>query len=64
MLYQNEFNYYFDSTKFNHFFNYKPKSYFEGIRNTIEFYKKLNINSYFSAGFQAYTEKDLANSVY
>jgi nucleoside-diphosphate-sugar epimerase len=64
MLYQSELNYYFDSTKFNNFFNYKPKSYFEGIHKTIEFYKKLNINSYFSAGFQPYTEKDLANSVY
>lgn len=40
MLYQSEFNYYFDSTKFNQFFNYKPKSYYEGIHATIEFLKK------------------------
>ena len=41
MLYQSEFDYYFDSTKFCGFFNYKPKSYVEGIRETIEF---LNAN--------------------
>lgn len=35
MLYQNEYEYYFDSTKFNSFFNYKPVSYQEGIRETI-----------------------------
>ncbi len=39
MLYQNEFEYNFDSTKFNTFFNYKPKSYQEGIHETIEFFK-------------------------
>jgi nucleoside-diphosphate-sugar epimerase len=37
MLYQYEFKYYLDSTKFSNFFNYKPKSYFEGIHDTIEF---------------------------
>lgn len=37
MLYQNEFNYFFDSTKFNDFFKYRPKSYYDGIRETIEF---------------------------
>jgi nucleoside-diphosphate-sugar epimerase len=37
MLYQNEFEYYFDSTKFNDFFSYKPKTYQEGVRETIEF---------------------------
>jgi nucleoside-diphosphate-sugar epimerase len=37
MLYQNEHEYYFDSTKFNGFFNYKPVSYAEGIRETINF---------------------------
>lgn len=61
MLYQSEFDYYFDSTKFNNFFNYRPKSYFEGIRKTIEFYKRNNIKSFFSAGFPAYAEKCLAN---
>jgi nucleoside-diphosphate-sugar epimerase len=39
MLYQSEFDYYFDSTKFNYFFNYKPKTYSEGIKETIEFLK-------------------------
>ena len=39
MLYQNEFNYYFDSTKFNDYFNYKPKSYREGIHEAIDFLK-------------------------
>lgn len=37
MLYQNEFDYYFDSTKFEKLFNYKPISYREGIKKTIEF---------------------------
>ena len=40
MLYQNEFDYHFDSSKFNDFFDYKPKSYQEGIHDTIEFIKK------------------------
>lgn len=39
MLYQNEFNYFFDSTKFNDFFKYRPKSYYDGIRETLEFLK-------------------------
>ena len=39
MLYQNEFDYYFDSTKFNDFFNYHPKNYRDGIHETIEFIK-------------------------
>lgn len=37
MLYQTEFDYIFDSTKFNNFFHYKPTSYEEGIRETIAF---------------------------
>ncbi len=40
MLYQNEYEYYFDSSKFNSFFKYGPKSYDEGIRETIQFLKK------------------------
>jgi len=40
MLYQSEFTYYFDSTKFNTFFDYKPKSYYQGIHDTIEFIKR------------------------
>ncbi|MFZ4590031.1 MAG: hypothetical protein ACOYN6_03475 [Ignavibacteria bacterium] len=39
MLYQNEFDYYFDSTKFEKHFNYKPVSYSEGIKETILFLK-------------------------
>lgn len=39
MLYQSEYEYHFDSSKFNKHFNYSPKSYSEGIRETIEFLK-------------------------
>ncbi len=39
MLYQNEDNYIFNSTKFNDFFNYKPKTYSEGIKETIKHLK-------------------------
>jgi hypothetical protein len=39
MLYQSEFDYYFDSTKFNNYFNYSPMPYAEGIARTIEFFK-------------------------
>ena len=39
MLYQSEYNYIFDSTRFNDFFNYSPTSYFDGINETIEFLK-------------------------
>jgi len=34
MLYQNDSDYLFDSTKFEKAFNYKPISYEEGIINT------------------------------
>jgi nucleoside-diphosphate-sugar epimerase len=40
MLYQNEYKYHFDSTKFNSYFNYKPINYKEGIKETINYYKK------------------------
>jgi nucleoside-diphosphate-sugar epimerase len=40
MLYQYEYHYYFDSTKFNDFYNYEPISYREGIHETLEFNKK------------------------
>ncbi len=40
MLYQSEYNYIFDSSKFNSFFNYKPKSYSAGIYETVEFLEK------------------------
>ncbi len=39
MLYQNEDDYIFNSTKFNNFFNYKPKTYSEGIKETIKHLK-------------------------
>jgi nucleoside-diphosphate-sugar epimerase len=41
MLYQSKFDYYFDSTKFNDFFSYKPISYSAGIYETIEFFKTV-----------------------
>ena len=44
MLYQNEFPYYFDSTKFNNSFGYNPKPYKEGIAETIQFVKS-NLSS-------------------
>ena len=40
MLYQSEFDYFFDSTKFNNYFNYNPKPYSAGIYETIEFLKR------------------------
>ncbi|HEY5591080.1 MAG TPA: NAD-dependent epimerase/dehydratase family protein [Paludibacter sp.] len=40
MLYQSESDYYFDSTKFNDYFNFKPISYEKGIKETVQFYKK------------------------
>ncbi len=39
MLYQNEFDYEFDSTKFEKRFNFTPTSYQNGIKETIDFYK-------------------------
>lgn len=39
MLYQNEFDYQFDSTKFDKRFNFEPTSYEQGIKETIEFLK-------------------------
>ena len=39
MIYQSEYDYQFDSTKFNNYFNFKPTSYEAGIRDTIEFFK-------------------------
>jgi nucleoside-diphosphate-sugar epimerase len=40
MLYQNELDYYFDSSKFNNYFNYKPTSYEQGVKETVAFFKK------------------------
>lgn len=39
MLYQNEFDYLFDSTKFEKTFNCRPISYEEGIAETVKFMK-------------------------
>ena len=39
MLYQYENDYNFDSTKFNDYFNFKPTSYEQGVKETIEFLK-------------------------
>ena len=36
MLYQNEFDYLFDSTKFEKAFNYQPVGYDEGIIATVK----------------------------
>ncbi len=40
MLYQNEYAYVFDSTKFDKAFNFTPTSYQQGIKQTIEWMKK------------------------
>jgi nucleoside-diphosphate-sugar epimerase len=39
MLYQNEYEYVFDSSKFEKAFNYKPVPYTEGVEKTVEAYK-------------------------
>ncbi|SFQ25891.1 NAD-dependent epimerase/dehydratase family protein [Parafilimonas terrae] len=39
MLYQNEYDYIFDSSKFEKAFNYKPTPYKKGIQGTIEWMK-------------------------
>jgi nucleoside-diphosphate-sugar epimerase len=38
MLYQNEFPYVFDSSKFEKAFQFKPTPYEEGIRQTAEWW--------------------------
>ena len=40
MLYQNAYDYVFDSSKFEKAFNYKPTSYKDGIRKTVEWMKE------------------------
>ncbi len=42
MLYQNEDDYIFDSSKFEKRFNYTPTSYEHGIKETIEYLKTLS----------------------
>ena len=39
MLYQSEFEYSFNSTKFEKHFGYSPKPYADGIRETIQYLK-------------------------
>jgi len=43
MLYQNLFDYYFDSTKFEKHYNFTPTTYVKGIEETIEYYKRLRV---------------------
>jgi nucleoside-diphosphate-sugar epimerase len=43
MLYQYEFDYHFDSSKFNEYFNYKPMPYGKGIKETVLFAKNSAI---------------------
>jgi len=38
MVYQNERPYWFDSSKFEQAYNYKPITYEQGIRDTVAFY--------------------------
>lgn len=45
MLYQNEYPYYFDSSKFEKHFNYKPTDYEQGIKDTIKFLKNTKIKN-------------------
>jgi len=40
MLYQNEYDYIFDSTKFDTAFNFEPTPYLQGIKEALEFYRK------------------------
>ncbi len=63
LLYQSEFDYYFDSTKFNRFFNYKPKSYYEGIHETIVFLTESKILGSMHQQFRNHTEFGLAGSL-
>ena len=43
MLYQHEFDYEFDSSKFEKRFNFTPTSYQKGIKETIDFYKSTTV---------------------
>lgn len=42
MLYQNDLEYIFDSTKFSKAFGFEPTSYAEGVRHTALAYKDLD----------------------
>jgi len=39
MMYQNIYDYYFDSSKFDNYFNDKPISYLDGLKETINYIK-------------------------
>lgn len=39
MLYQMEYDYQFDSSKFNNYFGYQPVSYKQGVKETLAFFK-------------------------
>ncbi len=43
MLYQMEYNYHFDSTKFETYFKFQPTSYEQGIRETLAYLKSGNL---------------------
>jgi nucleoside-diphosphate-sugar epimerase len=43
MLYQSEFDYIFDSSKFEKRFNFKPTPYEKGIENTIEHFRQRKL---------------------
>jgi nucleoside-diphosphate-sugar epimerase len=43
MLYQNEYDYIFDSSKFENYFHVTPTSYEKGIADTIDFYRRRNL---------------------
>ena len=45
MLYQSEYDYIFDSTKFEKAFNFEPTSYTQGVRSTSAASKKLPFSS-------------------
>ena len=40
MMYQNEYDYLFDSSKFNKAFHFEPTSYLQGIKETLDGYRK------------------------
>ncbi len=43
MLYQNEYDYVFDSSKFEKHFNHKPTPYEKGIEETISYFKQSGV---------------------
>ncbi|MCL4477850.1 MAG: hypothetical protein M1381_01945 [Deltaproteobacteria bacterium] len=45
MHYQNEFDYLFDSSKFQNAFGVQPVSYLQGIKETIQYYQQKKRDS-------------------